>query len=981
MAKLFNLARVTTATTGTGTITLGSAASGHLTFANAGVTDGQYVTYGIIDGTESEVGRGLYTSSGTTLTRSVITSTNSNSAINLSGTAEVFITSINSDFNALPNTSGQYNVLLAAGTNVTADRTLTLTTGDANRTLDISAGSVTISTAGANLIDDADASAQRTTLGLGTMALETAASYSTTAAIAAAYQPLDAQLTDVAGLAVTDGNFIVGNGTNFVAESGNTARTSLGLGTSDSPEFTAVSIDDADTTITRVSAGLIAVEGDTVALLNASQTLANKTLTAPALGTPASGTLTNCTGLPVATGISGLGSNVATFLATPSSANLASALTDETGSGAAVFGTAPTITNSLTVTSTDAGTGAAPDLVLWRNSASPADNDILGQIKFDGEDSAGNQQTYGTISGQILDEASTSEDGSLLFGVTTAGSLANELVLYGTSLSPVTTDGLALGTSSLMWSDLHLASGGVINWANGEVLLSASASYLALTGVTGFSCDGQIVSSVNGALAELRTDRSDNHGVGFIGAMYFDGKDNANAFHRYNQIQAHVDDATAASEDSHLRFLTTSAGASTNSFFAYGGSIRPGTNDGSSLGISGTAWSDLFLASGGTLNFNNDVVLTHSTGVLAMDGVFIVSDNGAAPAVGSNAPLTVYRSTGDAHLLLYSNGQNIGGLASDGSGIYLSTESTRDVIFKNGVTSTGDHTATGTELARFTSSALRPGTNDQLALGTSTVGWADLHLASGGVINFNNSDITLTHSADSLALDGGTLYINGGFKLNQQGGAEGGEMVFRIPASGTTLSGDVYMDIYGDTLRIFEGNSPYSGVSFNIASTQPGGGQATIYPNQTSTVIATTSGTSKDFTNIPSWATGINVIFRGVSTNGTNGIIIQLGTGGTPTTSGYNSVCAKQDGTLANNTAGLIVVNDNLAANDYSGVMTLRKITGNTWVSSGVFRSSTGGMRYFAGDIAVGGALDMIRLTTTTGVNTFDAGDINIAWW
>jgi hypothetical protein len=67
------------------------------------------------------------------------------------------------------------------------------------------------------------------------------------------------------------------------------------------------------------------------------------TLVTPLLGTPTSGTLTNCTGLPVSTGVSGLGSNVATFLATPSSANLIAALTDETGSGAAVFATSPTL--------------------------------------------------------------------------------------------------------------------------------------------------------------------------------------------------------------------------------------------------------------------------------------------------------------------------------------------------------------------------------------------------------------------------------------------------------------------------------------------------------------------------------------------------------------------------------------------------------------------------------------------------------------
>ena len=70
-----------------------------------------------------------------------------------------------------------------------------------------------------------------------------------------------------------------------------------------------------------------------------------------ALGTPSSGTLTNCTGLPVS-GVSGLGSNVATFLATPSSANLAAALTDETGTGANVFANTPTLVTPILGTPT-----------------------------------------------------------------------------------------------------------------------------------------------------------------------------------------------------------------------------------------------------------------------------------------------------------------------------------------------------------------------------------------------------------------------------------------------------------------------------------------------------------------------------------------------------------------------------------------------------------------------------------------------------
>lgn len=83
------------------------------------------------------------------------------------------------------------------------------------------------------------------------------------------------------------------------------------------------------------------------------------TLVTPALGTPASGTLTNCTGLPISTGVSGLGAGVATFLATPSSANLASAVTGETGTGALVFGTSPTITTPAIVGVTDASDASA----------------------------------------------------------------------------------------------------------------------------------------------------------------------------------------------------------------------------------------------------------------------------------------------------------------------------------------------------------------------------------------------------------------------------------------------------------------------------------------------------------------------------------------------------------------------------------------------------------------------------------------------
>jgi len=85
------------------------------------------------------------------------------------------------------------------------------------------------------------------------------------------------------------------------------------------------------------------VTGNVTGDVTGGGTLTSATFVTCALGTPSSGTLTNCTGLPIATGVSGLGTGVAAFLATPSSANLASAVTNETGSGALVFATSPTL--------------------------------------------------------------------------------------------------------------------------------------------------------------------------------------------------------------------------------------------------------------------------------------------------------------------------------------------------------------------------------------------------------------------------------------------------------------------------------------------------------------------------------------------------------------------------------------------------------------------------------------------------------------
>ena len=135
MVKLVNRAKMSTATTGTGSpITLGSAESGYQSFADAGVADGEAVRYVIEDGTAWEIGTGTYTASGTTLSRSVEESSNSDAAINLSGSAVVFATAAAADLQELITFAETFALPTSDGTTgqvLQTDGSGTLTFADA----------------------------------------------------------------------------------------------------------------------------------------------------------------------------------------------------------------------------------------------------------------------------------------------------------------------------------------------------------------------------------------------------------------------------------------------------------------------------------------------------------------------------------------------------------------------------------------------------------------------------------------------------------------------------------------------------------------------------------------------------------------------------------------------------------------------------------------------------------------------------------
>ena len=154
-------------------------------------------------------------------------------------------------------------------------------------------------------------------------------------------------------------------------------------------------------------------------------------------------------------------------------------------------------------------------------------------------------------------------------------------------------------------------------------------------------------------------------------------------------------------------------------------------------------------------------------------------------------------------------------------------------------------------------------------------------------------------------------------------------------------------------------------------------------PATQSTSVATTSGTAINFTGIPSWVTQVRVILSGVSGSGTSSKIVQLGTSGGVVATGYTGGCSGASsgsvGTGANSTGFQIDNGSATAARATDGLMTITKLTGNTWIAS--FSGHAGDAMFTgAGTIALSGALDRIRLTTAGGTDTFDAGSVNIMW-
>lgn len=144
----------------------------------------------------------------------------------------------------------------------------------------------------------------------------------------------------------------------------------------------------------------------------------------------------------------------------------------------------------------------------------------------------------------------------------------------------------------------------------------------------------------------------------------------------------------------------------------------------------------------------------------------------------------------------------------------------------------------------------------------------------------------------------------------------------------------------------------------------------------------TTSGTSIDFTGIPSWAKRITVMFNGVSTSGTSSILVQIGAGSV-TTSGYlgGSTNISSAVTTAQYTTGFGIRGYDTATFLMNGSISIKLISGFIYIADGVLANTVGNVTSVtAGNVTLTGVLDRIRLTTTSGTDLFDAGSVNIMW-
>lgn len=348
----------------------------------------------------------------------------------------------------------------------------------------------------------------------------------------------------------------------------------------------------------------------------------------------------------------------------------------------------------------------------------------------------------------------------------------------------------------------------------------------------------------------------------------------------------------------------------------------------------------------------------------------IVSNNS-----GATAPATTYAympwADTTAGLFKIRNGANsawitLYQLDGEWSTIALEngTAAAPSLYFKDSGTDTGLFSA-GTDQVNIATAGV-----ERVEWGTSEVVFND----SGENYDFRVEGDTRPNlllvdaSADSVGVDG-TLKVTNGVAEMADGTAAAPSLTF-----GSDTNTGLYR-VGADTLGIAAGGVKVGEFGSN--------GITGVV--RTATAV-TASGTAVDFTSIPSWVKRVTVMLSAISLSGTALVRFRLGDS-TIATSGYSGVgsyVAAAGAASVAQTAGFDIYTSGTPSSSaaYSGSITFVNVSGNTWVASGVFAAAAGNLGTFpvAGTITLTTALTQVRITTSNGTDTFDAGTINILY-
>jgi hypothetical protein len=443
--------------------------------------------------------------------------------------------------------------------------------------------------------------------------------------------------------------------------------------------------------------------------------------------------------------------------------------------GSIIFQTSDSYSNAVKarIRSTDTG-GSYID---WRkdqtgSSVAPSDHNSLMNLQL---------ATTGVTYGHITDTTQS------LYGSKT---FIND-TYFTTALLSTVANTATLGNATYPFGDLFLGNGGTINFDNGDAEITHSANTLTVYGAN-FTVSGIVSAAGAGGFASStyitnsrnpiwRFGNSDGFGLSYFqGTAGYDGSSDS--------IGVHFGTATGIGSD--FVFDRGSGGRFIAPIIMVLTGIVPDVNDGAYLGTSALQFSDLFLAEGGVINWDNgDVVLTQTGDNLGLVG--------GSFGVGRNNPATLFEVYGNhttTRALLYAEtGQaapnanaflhlwaSEPGLTYSGTGIsnnwwynsgWTRITSTRggsyirlleSQILFNVIDGAGTNTSAGgiDSTGRYAVNiGIVPDANDGAYLGTPTLGFSDLFLAEGAVINWDNGDVTLTQTGDNLYLDGVAYFI------------------------------------------------------------------------------------------------------------------------------------------------------------------------------------------------------------------------------